>query len=46
MGESLVSTLSDALKEQWTDQTRKTWIKLFRLIELQMKIGMNRAEAN
>ncbi|CAF0938500.1 unnamed protein product, partial [Brachionus calyciflorus] len=44
MGEALLSTLSEALREKWNDKTRKIWIKLFQIIEYQMKSGMERAQ--
>lgn len=45
MGEALISTISDALRDQWNDQTKKAWLKLFSIIERQMSKGMKRAEA-
>lgn len=45
MGEALISTLSDALRDTWNESTKKSWLKLFAIIELQMRTGMLRAEA-
>lgn len=45
MGEALISTLSDALRDTWNDTTKKAWLKLFSTIEFYMRTGMLRAEA-
>ena len=43
-GEALLSTLDDALRENYTEPVKKAWLKLFRFIEFHMKLGMSQAE--
>lgn len=40
-----MSVLSDALKEKFKEDVKKSWIKFFSIIERQMRLGMSQAEA-
>jgi hypothetical protein len=37
--------LQDGLKEEFTPKVKKAWIKVFSVVEAQMKIGMRQAES-
>jgi hypothetical protein len=41
----LIGTLEDGLKENFTPKVKKAWIKVFSVVEAQMKIGMRQAES-
>jgi hypothetical protein len=45
VGEALIGTLEDGLKENFTPKVKKAWIKVFGVVEAQMKIGMRQAES-
>lgn len=45
IGEALIGTLEDGLKEEFKPKVKKTWIKVFEVVEAQMKIGMRQAES-
>lgn len=45
IGAVLISTLEDALKEAFTPKVKKAWIKVYGVIEAQMKIGMKQYES-
>lgn len=46
IGEALIGTLQDGLKEEFTEKVKKSWLKLFSILVTQMKIGMRQAEAD
>ena len=37
--------MQDGLKEEFTPKVKKAWIKVFSVVEAQMKIGMRQAES-
>lgn len=41
----MIGTLQDGLKEEFTPKVKKAWIKVFSVVEAQMKIGMRQAES-
>ncbi len=41
----MIGTLEDGLKEEFKPKVKKTWIKVFEVVEAQMKIGMRQAES-
>ena len=45
IGEALIGTLEDGLKEEFKPKVKKAWIKVFAVVEAQMKIGMRQAES-
>ncbi len=45
IGEALFSTIGDALREKFKDDVKKSWAKVFSIIECQMRLGMSQAEA-
>lgn len=40
----MIGTLGDGLKNEFTPKVKKAWIKVFGIVEAQMKIGMRQAE--
>jgi hypothetical protein len=45
IGQCLIETLQDGLKEDFTPKTKKAWIKIFGVVESHMKVGMRKAES-
>lgn len=45
IGEALIGTLEDGLKDEFNPKVKKAWIKVFGVVESQMKIGMRQAES-
>ncbi len=45
IGECLIGTLTDGLKEDFTPKTKKAWAKMFGVVESHMKVGMRQAES-
>jgi hypothetical protein len=45
IGECLIGTLTDGLKEDFTPKTKKAWTKMFGVVESHMKVGMRQAES-
>jgi hemoglobin-like flavoprotein len=45
IGEALISTIGDALREKFKEDVKKAWLKLFGIIECQMRLGMSQGEA-
>ena len=39
----LISTLKDGLKEDFTDKVMNAWLKVFNVVQIQMKLGMKEA---
>ena len=39
----LISTLKDGLKENFTDKVKNAWLKVFDVVQIQMKVGMKQA---
>ena len=44
MGEALIGTLQDGLKEKFTQNVKDSWIKMYAIVVAQMQIGMQQAE--
>ena len=44
IGEALIGTLEDSLKNEFTGKVKKSWLKLFGIIVFNMKIGMRQAQ--
>jgi len=40
----LIGQLQDGMGSEFTEKVKKSWLKLFGLIVIQMKIGMNQAD--
>ena len=45
IGNAFIGTLKDGLKAQFTNKAQQAWIKMFRIVESHMKIGMKQAES-
>lgn len=43
VGEMLISTLKDGLKEHFPDPVKYAWLRLFTLVKFHMVVGMNQA---
>ena len=39
----LISTLKDGLKENFSDKVKNAWLKIFDVVQVQMKVGMKQA---
>lgn len=45
IGTCLIETLADGLKDEFTPKVKLAWMKLFGVVEAQMKVGMRQAES-
>ena len=41
VGGALIETLKEGLKEKFTPETEKAWVKTYNFVTDQMKVGMN-----